>query len=82
MQEEQNKRLAEIEDTLKDIHRILKPTGWEMFVQGMLRAVGYILGLMLAIIIIGWFLNMIGVIPFMSDIAQSMKEVLNIAKTR
>jgi hypothetical protein len=81
-EQDKDQRLANIEATLKNIYKVLKPTRWEMFVQGLWRAVGYIVGLMLAIVIIGWFLNMIGVIPFMSEFSENMKNVLNIARTK
>jgi len=80
MDEERNKKIDEIETTLKDIKNILIRTRWEMFVEGLWKAVGYFIGLTLAIIIAGWVLNMIGVIPFMSEFSENMKEVLNVAK--
>jgi hypothetical protein len=81
-EQDKDQRLANIEVTLKNIYKVLKPTRWEMFVQGLWRAVGYLVGLMLAIVIIGWFLNMIGVIPFMSEFSENMKNVLNTARTK
>ena len=81
-EQDKDQRLANIEVTLKNIYKVLKPTRWEMFVQGLWRAVGYLVGLMLTIVIIGWFLNMIGVIPFMSEFSENMKNVLNIARTK
>jgi len=82
MNEDNNNKLDTIEKTLLDIHKILKPTRWQLFTRGLWWAVGYIFGLMLAVIIIGWFLNTIGVIPFMSEFTQEMKDVLNVVKTR
>lgn len=79
---EREHRLEQIEITLKDIHRILKPTRWEMFVQGLWRAVGYLFGLILAIAIVGWLLNVIGLIPFMTDFSNTMKGILDVAKTK
>ena len=81
-EQDKDQRLSDIEVTLKNIYKVLKPTRWEMFVQGLWRAVGYLVGLMLAIVLIGWFLNMIGVIPFMSEFSENMKNVLNIARTK
>jgi hypothetical protein len=81
-QENRDQKLAEIEITLKKIFKVLKPTRWEMFVQGLWRAVGYFVGLMLAIVLIGWLLNIIGVVPFMSEFSENMKNVLNIARTK
>lgn len=82
MEEDREKRLTEIETTLKDIYKVLRPTRWQMFVQGMWRAVGYLFGLILAIAIVGWLLNIIGLIPWLSDFSESMKEILNLARTK
>ena len=80
--DEHNKKLEEIETTLKDIHKILKPSRWELFVQGLWRAVGYLVGLVATIAIVGWFLNIIGLIPFFKEFAENMKDILEIARTK
>ena len=82
MDEERNKKIDEIEVTLKDIKKILVRTRWQMFAEGIWKAMGYLIGLMLAMIVAGWFLNVIGVIPFMSEFSENMKELLNVAKNR
>jgi hypothetical protein len=82
MEENRDQKLAEIESTLQNIQQILKPTRWQMFVQGLWRAVGYLVGLILAIAIIGWILNIIGLIPFFSDFSENMKEILRLARTK
>lgn len=82
MDEERNKKLEEIELVLKDIHSILKPSRWQAFVQGVWRAVGYLVGLILAIVIIGWLLNVLGFIPFLSDITDTLREILEAVKGR
>ncbi len=81
-QENKEQKLEEMEVTLKKIYKVLNPTRWEMFTQGLWRAVGYLVGLMLTIVIISWFLNMIGVVPFMSEFSENMKDILNIARTK
>jgi hypothetical protein len=82
MDEKHFEKLEAIENTLVEIRRILKPTRWQMFVQGLWRAVGYLVGLVLAIAIIGWFLNIIGLVPALSTFSQNMQEILNIARTK
>jgi hypothetical protein len=82
MDEKHFEKLEAIENTLVEIRRILKPTRWQMFVQGLWRAVGYLVGLILAIAIIGWFLNIIGLVPAFSTFSQNMQEILNIARTK
>jgi hypothetical protein len=82
MDEERNKKIDEIEITLKKILEKLTLTRWQMFKEGLWKAVGYFIGLTLAIIIAGWVLNIIGIIPFMSEFSEDMKEVLNVAKNK
>ena len=53
-----------------------------MFTQGIWRGLGYLIGLMIAIVFIGWFLNVIGVIPFLSQFSENMKDVLNVARSK
>jgi hypothetical protein len=82
MDEDRNKHLEEIEKSLKEIKDILTPTRWQMFVQGVWRAVGYLIGLILAIIIIGWLLNMMGYVPFLSGTSETLRGALNEARSR
>ena len=76
----ENEKLAEIESTLKEIYKIMKPSRWQMLVEGLWRGVGYLIGVLLAVAILGWVLNVIGVIPFLSDFSSDMKEVLKTTK--
>lgn len=82
MEEEKNKKLDEIQLTLNNIYKVLKPTRYQMFVQGLWRAVGYLVGLILAIVVVGWLLNLLGFIPFLSNISENLKDILEAVKTR
>jgi len=82
MEEEKNKKLEEIQESLNNIYKVLRPTRWQLLVQGLWRAVGYFIGLLFAIAIVGWILNIMGFIPFMSDFSNKMQEVLSIAKNK
>jgi hypothetical protein len=82
MEEDKNKKLNEIQVTLDNIYKVLKPTRYQMFIQGFWRAVGYLVGLMLAIVVIGWILNLLGFVPFLGNISDTLKEILNAVKTR
>jgi hypothetical protein len=45
--------------------------GWYSFRSGILGGIGYVIGAALAILLIGWILNIIGVIPaFKSEVNQ------------
>ena len=48
---------------------------WRAFVRGVLQGLGSILGVVLAIIIIGWILNVMGVIPGFRQQASEWKEM-------
>ncbi|MEI7480121.1 MAG: hypothetical protein WCJ59_00655 [bacterium] len=77
MNEELNQKIEEMDKTLKVIEKSLKPTIGRMILEGMVRGVGYLFGLIIAIAIIGWLLNVMGVIPFLNTFSQDMKEILN-----
>ncbi len=47
---------------------------WLAFGKGLLTGFGSVLGAGLAIILIGWFLNVIGVIPALSNSATQWRE--------
>ena len=82
MEEEKNLKLDEIKSILNDILKVLKPTRYQLFIQGLWRAVGYLVGLIVAIVVIGWLLNLLGFIPFLSNITETLKEILEAVKGR
>jgi|LakMenEpi03Aug12_release.lakeMendotaPanAssembly.Ray.scaffolds.fasta_scaffold5521462_1 tetrahydromethanopterin S-methyltransferase subunit G len=82
MDEDRNKKLEEIEKTLKEIKGILTLTRWQMFAQGVWRAIGYLIGLILAIIIISWVLNMMGYVPFLNGTSETLKGAFDSARSR
>ena len=55
--------LNEINSNLITLNNKKNPGIWRAFFQGMFSAFGYLLGLILVIVLIGWFLNQIGVLP-------------------
>ena len=68
-----DKRLEELHETLKGINKSLG-NRWFSFGKGLLYGFGSVLGAGLAIILIGWFLNVIGVIPALSNTATQWRE--------
>lgn len=58
-----------------------KPSRWWLFIQGVWRGFGYLIGLIIAIALLGWFLNIIGVIPFLKDISYELKAILTDIRT-
>ena len=45
-------------------------------IRGVVYGVGYILGAVLVIVLVGWFLNIIGVIPAFSDQVREFQTAL------
>ena len=46
---------------------------WRAFVRGVLQGLGSVLGVVLAVLIIGWILNVMGVIPGLRQQASEWK---------
>jgi Na+/proline symporter len=61
--EELKSSLNEINKNLVDMKNKKYPGVWRAFFQGMFSAFGYLVGIVFVIFILGWFLNLIGVLP-------------------
>lgn len=48
---------------------------WRAFVRGMLQGVGSVVGIALAILIIGWILNTLGIIPGIQEQAKEWQNL-------
>ncbi len=48
---------------------------WRAFVRGMLQGIGSIVGIALAILVIGWILNVLGIIPGIREQAQEWQSL-------
>lgn len=68
-----DKRLEELNTNLAGINNRLGNL-WFAFGKGLLTGLGSVLGAGVAIILIGWFLNVIGVIPALSDTAEQWRQ--------
>ncbi len=68
-----DKRLDELNQSLAGINKKLGSM-WFAFGKGLLYGLGSVLGAGIAIILIGWFLNVIGVIPALSKSADQWRE--------
>lgn len=69
----------------KDLNQINKKTGslWRAFFTGMLSGLGSVIGAAIAVLVIGWILNRIGVIPSLKNQAGEWKQTLdNLPKFR
>ncbi len=50
---------------------------WRAFVRGMMQGLGSIVGVALGLILLGWVLNTIGVIPAFREQAKSWQQTLD-----
>ncbi|MEI8339640.1 MAG: DUF5665 domain-containing protein [bacterium] len=82
MDPELKTKLDEIEVTLKDVDDSLNPSHWKLLKEGLWRGVGYLIGVLVAFAILGWILNVIGVIPFLQDFSQTMRDNLQNVRTK
>jgi len=48
---------------------------WRAFVRGMLQGIGSIVGIALAILLIGWILNVMGIIPGIQQQAREWQSM-------
>lgn len=65
-----------LEEINKNLVEIKKRTGgsWRALWHGMLRGAGTVIGVVLILAIIGWFLNAIGVIPAFREQAKNWEQ--------
>lgn len=75
-----DKRLEELNANLEGINRKLGNM-WFAFGKGLLTGLGSVLGAGLAVILIGWFLNVIGVIPALQSTAEDWRSVFQQTQT-
>lgn len=68
-------RLDELNKNLAGINRKLG-NHWFAFGKGLLYGLGSVIGAGLALILIGWFLNVIGVIPALKNSSEEWRAVI------
>ena len=69
-----DKKLEELNENLAGINRRMGNL-WFAFGKGLLTGLGSVLGAGLAVILIGWFLNVIGVIPALQNTAEDWRSI-------
>ena len=68
-----DKKLEELNKNLEGINSRMGNL-WFAFGKGLLTGLGSVLGAGIAVILIGWFLNVIGVIPALQNSATEWRE--------
>lgn len=68
--------VEEIKTYLRTISTNTKPSVRRSFVDGMMRGIGSIFGVALAIALIGWILNTVGIIPAFRDQVNEWQQTL------
>jgi len=76
-----NKNVSEINDHVAQISRKVGGS-WLALWRGILTGFGYIIGALIAVIIIGWVLNIVGVIPAFKNQVESLKNTFQQAQTQ
>ena len=76
-----NKSITELNDNIERLsHRI--GGNWAMLWRGILSGFGYVFGALVAILIIGWILNVVGIIPAFKTEVDSLKNTLQQAQSQ
>ncbi len=81
MNEEIEKQVEEISQNVELI-RIKTGGSWTAFFRGILTGFGSVIGAFVAILIIGWALNVVGIIPAFKQQAESWRQVFLQASSR
>jgi hypothetical protein len=74
------KSLQEINNNLIEIKKRSKPGIWRSFFSGIFSALGYIAGLTIVIVILGWFLNKVGLLSAFKQQLADFSSLINEAK--
>jgi len=75
------KNVAELNENVARIDRRLGGSFMALW-RGILAGFGYIIGASIAILIIGWVLNAVGVIPSLKTQVDSLKQIVQEAQQR
>ncbi len=68
-----DREIKELTENMKRLNQTMS-SAWLSFGKGLLGGLGSVLGAGIAIILIGWFLNVIGVIPAFREQANQWRE--------
>jgi hypothetical protein len=69
------KDLGQIKEELGEIRD--RSAGVRPFIYGLLQGIGWTVGTLAAVALIGWLLSVSGVVPGLGKIAQDLENILN-----
>jgi hypothetical protein len=75
MDKKLEKDLGQIKEELGEIRD--RSSGWRPFLYGLLQGVGWIVGTLIAVALIGWMLSISGLVPGLGHIAQNLENILD-----
>ena len=75
MDKKLEKDLGQIKEELGEIRD--RSGGWRPFFYGILQGVGWTIGTLAAVALIGWILSISGLVPGLGHIAQNLENILN-----
>ena len=82
MADDLNDHLERLEARLAAIERNTETTWWQLLLSGLLRGAGIILGTALTIVLAGWGLAILGVIPGADELADYLADIIMDADAR
>ncbi len=74
---EELEKLTEISNELEEIKHKVAPSRWRVLRNGLYQGAGVVLGGALAVVLIGWLLSFLGVIPGFHDTAEYLQDIVN-----
>lgn len=81
LEKEGLEQLARIEENLEEIKE-RTPTPRRAFLTGILQGAGAVVGGIAAIILLGWILSLLGILPGFSSIAHYLQDVSDRVQVR
>ncbi|MBP6860197.1 MAG: hypothetical protein KBC38_01380 [Candidatus Pacebacteria bacterium] len=73
---EELEKLTEISNELEEIKHKVAPTRWRVLRNGLYQGAGVVLGGAIAVVLIGWLLAFLGVIPGFHDTAEYLRGIV------
>jgi uncharacterized membrane protein HdeD (DUF308 family) len=70
-------QLQRVEGTLREIRDNTANSWWLFLVSGALRGIGFTVGTVIAVALVGWLLSIFGIIPGLSELSHYLRPALD-----